>query len=136
MMKDIQVKITPHDHRVTFDYTFEIAYREIEGMYDCIIPAFNMSFSCPTEEDITRTAGAMMDSMFYFWMKDGKDTLKTVALELHKRGFRAHNHNLTMKEIVNNKRFKANFSPSNIHRLPEFENAALLTENAQLTVAA
>jgi hypothetical protein len=99
---------------------------ENDGKYfDCFVPAFNLKFCTDNKEDINRYSNAMIKSFFNYYLK--KENFNSLILEIHKMGFRTEMHNFAMKEILNKKKNKANFTIGNSVVPEEFINSKVLS---------
>ncbi len=102
-----------------------------QGIFSCIIPGFDIVFSAKDESAIDKKAATLVKSTFdHFLIHTEKNKLKSLALELHKLGFKSHNDMLTMRDLVNNKLIKAKFKPGPMPLGVAWDNAQ--TSNKQL----
>lgn len=70
-----------------------------EKYYNVYIPAFDIYFSTTDRSKVESRGTAMVKSFFHH--KEEKNPLRALVLELHKLGFRAKDHDLFMKRILN-----------------------------------
>jgi hypothetical protein len=93
-------------------YTFTALYQEVEGRYTVYIPAYNMVFSAKDRQAMDRKAVRIVRSFYDFHLQnDEKKTWRSFILAIHKLGFRAPNHDLIMKNLLDQSRpVKTKFS--------------------------
>lgn len=123
------VMIEPTGARVKVHYawtTFFTDEKEL-GMTNCWIPAFDLYF-CAKSKDAGNEKSKAMMKVFMSHYLDRRNGLKSLALELHKLGFRAKHDNQIMTDLVRNKAVKAKFC-SAIHEIPKQFIGAERTEN-------
>lgn len=102
-MKGSTISISPGKINVSY-----VAYHNFDGKYfNVYIPAFDMHFSTTDESRIEEKGKAMVKSFFHH--KEEKNPLKALVLDLHKLGFRAKDHDLFMKNILNHKVSEGSF---------------------------
>lgn len=82
--------------------------KQATGPIACYIPGFDIYYSSPNEEKIESRAKNMIRAFLEFWIKNQGQ--KNFFLELHKLGFKTDNHNLQMKNALNNTLKKAVFN--------------------------
>lgn len=97
---------------------YTVVYNEDAGMYSAYMPGFDIYYSAPSEEEVTKRAKKMMDTFFDYWIQ--QEGWKQLFLKIHKLGFRTNMHNLAMKNFLRNKFQTGKFTPSNIIDIPEF----------------
>ena len=106
---------------------FHFHYTEQDGFFNAYIPAFNLAFCTKDESKLNEKAERMAISYARYYLKE--EGIKRFALELHKKGFRANMHNLTLAEILHDKRKNANFSNFETEKTPAKWNSQRVVES-------
>jgi hypothetical protein len=98
-------------NQIEVTWTFRCFIKNEAGKKSCFIPGFDIYFSADDNDIIKRKAAALTKFFFdYFFIDNSKDAIKKLALELHKRGFKAEHDAAVMHSYVNLKIVPAKFS--------------------------
>lgn len=129
------VTIRPKTGAIEVSWGYSTFMRtEDDGRISCYIPGFEIFFGVKSKDDISRK-GKIMTKMFFDHFFKHTKSIKTFALEMHKRGFKAANDAFTVKEFMNNRPINAKFK-SVIDLAPDdFEGAEHENHVSEMEVA-
>lgn len=130
------VTIRPVDkNTVNVSYQFDTLIKENSGGCSCFIPGFRIYFACKNQEGVEIKAKAMASMYLNYFFNDSKNGLKNFTLQLNKLGYKADNHNITVKSLINNKALLAKFKPSNSFIPSDFADAKSVAMEQELSMA-
>ena len=86
------------------------------GMYSWYIPGFNIRFSSKDKETGDKRAIIMVNAFFSYWVD--RVSYREFILEIHKLGFKAPQHDLTVNRLLTKKVHTAKFK-SSVIKLPD-----------------
>lgn len=96
---------------VSWQYTVFIHKEPVEGLYSCFIPDFDIYFSAPSHEIGREKGDTLLKGFFdHLLLHSKKPGIKALGVELHKRGFKAQNNMVVMRDMIRNRSVKAKFS--------------------------
>lgn len=109
--------------------------KEKDGKLSCYIPAFDFYFSA-SDNEMVEKKGRIMGHLFFdhFFIHNKRNALKLLALELHKRGFKAEKDNYTMSQLVKNIPINTKFKLVGI-KPAGFENADEIHQEGAMKAA-
>lgn len=130
----VAIQVKPKEYQVTWGYLI-LTKIETDGKLSCYVPGYDIYYSA-ADISMAEKKGNSMTKLFldHFFIHNRKNALKLLALELHKRGFKAEKDALTMKSLVRNIATNAKFK-SNATKPFEFENAKEIHQHAKMQVA-
>ncbi|MEX2235440.1 MAG: hypothetical protein WD824_24980 [Cyclobacteriaceae bacterium] len=113
------------------DYGFYWIRKQEGDYFSCYIPAYDLYFSCKADvATATKRAANMVRAFLDFWrIKEGN---RSFFLKLHSLGFRTHNHNFTLKQLLNNKNIETKFSAEEGNIPDAFEGLEINAEKGEL----
>ena len=92
----VEANVTLEPQKITT--TYNVLIKNANNKFYCYIPAFDLTYSANTEDEITKRADKMVKSFVNFYFDE--DSPKNFFIALHKLGFRTPNHILVMKEAL------------------------------------
>jgi|GEM_PF-2400406 hypothetical protein len=102
-----KININIGDKNISVDYV--VISKQEDGVVASYMPGFDIHYSSPTMEIAQKRGEAMVHNFLTFWIE--KQSWKKFVLKIHALGFRSKLHDLTMKNLLNNRPQKAGFSP-------------------------
>lgn len=126
----VAIKNGPKTIQVTWGYT-TFTKEENDGRISCYIPAFEIYYSVSTEDQVVPKSEIMTRMFFDHFFKHTK-SLKSFALEMHKRGFRAPKDAYVIQQLMNNNFINVKFK-SDFDELPMgYSDSESITQKSEM----
>ena len=99
----VKIKVTTEEIQVETNY--QIRYHsKAGGSFICTIPEFNVFYCASSEDEVVKKGDSIMDVFFGHYLENhNKFSLRKLAVNLHRLGFKPMNNPSAMVNMMRNK---------------------------------
>lgn len=136
LKKKMFISITPSKGTISVKWSFTtITKQENDGVMLCYIPFYDLFYSATDQKMVEMKGKAMTQSYFdNFFLHNKQTALKSISIDLRKRGFKPDRDIFVMSNFIKNKAVNAKFE-SGISELPFDLNESHKFQENEMTLS-